>query len=341
MLRDHWRDAHPPDEVLNAACAGLTMQAAAPTRATRSSVANEHQEPKALMASPSKPKKTTAKRSAPKKRAAVLAVPDVGPVTLEQARALAGVSTAAPVARGPRRTLAVARSVPVPAPAEGPSPDAVAVERRKLRLEQHEERKQRTRDYKATMAIMKKRGVQGLEVPPAPSGTGRRRAPMAAAVPKPLQVLAEGDSWFDYPVPLFGGGIVPRLERLLGVPILNMAKAGDEVRFMLGVEERKLLSARLTAGCPAGGAWDVLLFSGGGNDIVSNPMALWIKDYDPALTPAQHIHATRFKAALALVQAGYEDLIEIRNRLSPSTHLVIHGYDFALPDGRGICHLGP
>ena len=54
------------------------------------------------------------------------------------------------------------------------------------------------------------------------------------------------------------------------------------MRYMLGVEERKLLSKHFTDGCPAGGPWDVLLFSGGGNDIVDNPMALWIKDFDPA-----------------------------------------------------------
>jgi hypothetical protein len=26
----------------------------------------------------------------------------------------------------------------------------------------------------------------------------------------PLQIFAEADSWFDYPVPFFGGGIIPR-----------------------------------------------------------------------------------------------------------------------------------
>ena len=46
---------------------------------------------------------------------------------------------------------------------------------------------------------------------------------------------------------------------------------------MLGVEERAILTEHLTNGCPAGGPWDVLLFSGGGNDIVGNPMALWVR----------------------------------------------------------------
>src|SRR4030095_120990 len=131
------------------------------------------------------------------------------------------------------------------------------------------------------------------------------------------------------------------LEKRLGVPILNLAKAGDEVRFMLGVEERRTLTKQFTGGCPAGGPWDVLLFSGGGNDIVDNPMALWVRDYSMGMSAARLIHEDRFENALALVRAGYEDLITMRDSLSPTTHLIFHGYDYAIPDGRGVCHLGP
>jgi hypothetical protein len=246
-----------------------------------------------------------------------------GPVTLEQARALAGVK--APASRGAKRALAV-----VP-----PSPATVGLERRTLRKKQELERKQRIKDYKATLTIMKKRGVKGL-APRQPKGG---RAPRQAA--RPLQVFAEGDSWFDYPVPFFGGGIIPRLEDRLGVPILNLAKAGDEVRYMLGVKERKLLIQQFTRGCPAGGPWDAMLFSGGGNDIVDNPMALWIRDFNAGVPPTALIHQARFDAALTLVRAGYEDLIALRDALSPQTHLFFHGYDFAIPDGRGVCFLGP
>lgn len=215
--------------------------------------------------------------------------------------------------------------------------EAAGRQRRRKERVQSQERARRIREYAATMKLLKTHGVKRP-----PSKAAKRGAPAAkGGVFKPLQIFAEGDSWFEYPVPLFGGSIIPRLERRLGVPILNLAKAGDEVRYMLGVKERKLLAKQLGKGCPAGGPWDVLLFSGGGNDIVDNPMALWIKDYDPTLTPAQHIHPTRFAAALALVQAGYEDLIRLRDTLSPGTHLVLHAYDFAIPDGRGICSLGP
>ena len=127
---------------------------------------------------------------------------------------------------------------------------------------------------RGALAIMKRRGVKGLGSKP------KKGAPAAKAPARPLQVFDEGDSWFDYPVPLFGGGVIPRLEDRIGVPILNLAKAGDEVRYMLGVQERRLLIEQLTHRCPAGGAWDAMLFSGGGNDIVDNPMALWVRRED-------------------------------------------------------------
>jgi hypothetical protein len=285
--------------------------------------------------------KPAAKTSAPRKRKAAGAAKPVarprkaptvgGPVTLEEARSLAR-------AKQPKRALRRTPAAPRATAA------TVGEERQRLEQQQRAERERRMREYKDTIEIMKRRGARRA----APKGAakraakGRRRGPGAPAAGfQPLQVFAEGDSWFDYPPFLIKGGIIPRLERRLGVPILNLASAGDEVRFMLGVEQRRRLAELLTQGCPAGGPWDALLFSGGGNDIVHNPMALWVRDFDPAIPPAGHIHQPRFDAALGLVRAGYEDLITLRDKLSPTTHLVFHGYDFAIPDGRGICHLGP
>lgn len=161
---------------------------------------------------------------------------------------------------------------------------------------------------------------------------------------RPLHVLAEGDSWFKYPVPGFGGGVITRLGKLIGVPILNVAEPGDEVRFIAGARQRAEMIDRMITG-PGGRAdgarWDVLLFSGGGNDIVDEPLALWLRDYDPAVSPEKLIDQARFDAALSIVKAGYEDLIGIRDRYSPDTFVVFHEYDYPVPDGRGLCWLGP
>lgn len=259
-------------------------------------------------------------------------VPASGPLTLEQARTLASVKR---LYQGAPQPLAAA--VAGPAAPEPATVRSVARERQRLDKAQGAEIAQRVRDYKAVMTLLKDRGARG----PGRGGAGADPLAAAAAGFVPLQVLAEGDSWFHYPPFIRTGGLVPRLERRLGVPILSLATAGDEVRFMLGVKQYRILAGHLRDGCPAGGAWDVLLFSGGGNDIVDNPMALWLKDWNPALPPEAHLNAQRFAAALALVRAGYEDMIVLRDRLSPTTQLVFHGYDFAIPDGRNVCFTGP
>jgi hypothetical protein len=285
------------------------------------------------MAQAKKPRKTAKRAKSTKSTAAQQ--PATGPVTLEEARALAK----AKLTTRPKGAKAVARKAIAPRTTHA----SVGAEREKLRERQRREVEMRVEEYKATIAIMKKRGARKAR--PKVKGVAKTmkvaKGPTAEEAFAPLQILAEGDSWFDYPVPFFGGSIVPRLEDRLGVPILNLAKAGDEVRYMLGVEERTLLAEHLTNGCPGGGPWDVLLFSGGGNDIVDNPMALWVRDWDPAKPPVELVHRERFDAALGLIRAGYEDLIDMRNHLSPNTHLVFHAYEFAIPDGRGICNMGP
>lgn len=270
-------------------------------------------------------KKTTAKKA---KITPSTAMSDESvPLTLEEAQAVVR-------AKHPLRAARRVGAQKVP-----PSPNDVGKERQRLEKKEDEERGVARREYIDTMKLLKARGVRRE----ATAVSGRRRAAVSktASVFTPLQVMAEGDSWFKYPVPLFGGGIVPRLQKRLGVPILNLAAAGDEVRFMLGVKQRARLARSLQEGCPAGGSWDVLLFSGGGNDIVDDPMALWVRDWRKGASPQDLIHQPRFDAALAQVRAGYEDLIALRDALSPSTHLVFQEYDFPLPDGRGVCNHGP
>ncbi len=62
------------------------------------------------------------------------------------------------------------------------------------------------------------------------SGIEVLRALAPAAGKRPLRILAEGDSWFDYPLPWpQGDGVIYQLQDLLGYPIDNMAHWGEEL----------------------------------------------------------------------------------------------------------------
>lgn len=229
-------------------------------------------------------------------------------------------------------------SIAIAAPTEV---EDVANERRALEQSQRAERERRIDEYEAAYKLLQERGVKGLEGTAGSAGPKRRRATVSGTRLGVLRAFAEGDSWFDYPAHLLKRGLIPRLEKRLGIPILNLAQAGDETRFMLGVKQRQIITQKLKAGAPDGQPWELLLFSGGGNDIVAEPLALWLNDYRPGLSSNQLLNGPRFASALGLVRAAYEDLIAIRDAHSPGTQLVFHAYDFAIPYGKGICHLGP
>lgn len=264
------------------------------------------------------------------------ALTGTGPLSLPEALKL--VQGAAPVRTARRRAAAVEVKA---------TQASVAQERQALDDQVDREHQRRIEEYQAVMKLLESRGIKELTEPVA-AASGRRgggppAAPAiaAAAALPPLRIFAEGDSWFDYKAFILRGGLIPRLQKRLGVPILNLARAGDEVRNMLGVKERQVLTTQLANGYQPGKPWDVLLFSGGGNDIVGDPMALWVDEFNPAVPAEQLLNEQRFTAALRLVQSAYEDLIQLRNRHSPSTLLILHSYDFAIPDGRGVCGYGP
>ena len=121
------------------------------------------------------------------------------------------------------------------------------------------EKQQAARERKARIAAYLK------TIPPKP----RARFALAGA-PQPPRVLADGDSWFDYPWILgTDGGVIDHLQNLSGVNILNTAHYGDSVEEMLGVAKRQRIESLLK-----NPGFDILLFSGGGNDIAGVPMML-------------------------------------------------------------------
>lgn len=164
------------------------------------------------------------------------------------------------------------------------------------------------------------------------------RIGVEAAAVRPLNIFAEGNSWFDYPFPLpFGGDVVDKIEDLATIKplVLNLAHHGDMSTEMLGVAQRKRIIQNL--GNPANGRFDAILFSGGGNDLVGDLFCLWLNDKTPGLAPAYGVNRPRLAAIMGVVQAAFEDLVAIRNAANPDIVIFVHAYDFVFPDGRPVC----
>ncbi len=152
----------------------------------------------------------------------------------------------------------------------------------------------------------------------------------------PPRVMADGDSWFDYPeILLTSGGVIDHLESISGVDILNTAHYGDSVEQMLGLEKRQRIEALLK-----NPGFDILLFSGGGDDIAGDQFCLWLKP-DTGGGAAAAVDTGRLQEILGIVEDGYRDLINIRDRCAPDCWIVTHSYDFPKPSDKGVCGIGP
>jgi hypothetical protein len=152
------------------------------------------------------------------------------------------------------------------------------------------------------------------------------------------RIFAEGDSWFKYPL---GDAVISQLEGLIGTPIANFAWPGAESRQLLGVHEREEIERRLRDGPEKGKKFDILLFSGGGDDIVGDPMVLFLNRYDPKHPQNPILNTDRFNKILDLVMDAYRDLVSLRNQHSSDTLIVGHVYDYAWATGIGACGYGP
>lgn len=169
----------------------------------------------------------------------------------------------------------------------------------------------------------------------------------ASGGPTPLSLIAQGDSWFDYPLPILAPSDV--IAHLLSMPlsptILSLAHYGEAAEDMLGLRKLRMLKEQLED-VEHNGAFDAILFSGGGNDLVGDQFRLWINDSTTvAGDAAKALREDRTADILGVVQAAYEDLAAMRDKIAAEQHrsipIFVHAYDYAIPSGIGVCGVGP
>lgn len=172
-------------------------------------------------------------------------------------------------------------------------------------------------------------------------GLASPRAGLSASVALAVRrtIIAEGDSWFDYP---FVPDIIDCLRGDHGFRVIKHAQAGDTLENM--VRGMRFSPMNDYAPLPCGidavmadlrrtGA-RALVFSGGGNDIAGDEFGQFLEHAGSGLPlfrrdHADHLINTVFKGC-------YLRLIDLAEQASPGVRIFTHGYGYPHPDGRGI-----
>ena len=148
-------------------------------------------------------------------------------------------------------------------------------------------------------------------------------------------LVAEGDSWFR----LLGSDVLDELEDL-GYDVESVAHPGDTVESMAYLEGQiKKLARVLNRLANRKRPPRAILLSGGGNDITGDVLAFLLNHRYAGL---ETLNEEMLKGLIDVrLFAAYDQLVSLIDELNARlfrrpVRIVVHGYDYAVPDGRGF-----
>lgn len=164
--------------------------------------------------------------------------------------------------------------------------------------------------------------------------------------PDRLNIVSDGDSWFAYPSQWMPIGGKTNLIDYISSAIrgkanfLDMASNGDEaVDILSGKQKHKIIDQlRWHEKNAERKPVDLLLISGGGNDVVGeNDFERFIRSpYQPGYVTAQDcIQIDRLARKIEQVKLAYLELLDIRDQYSSDTLVITHCYDYPYPSLKG------
>ncbi len=161
---------------------------------------------------------------------------------------------------------------------------------------------------------------------------------LSASLETSSQVLvAEGDSWFDYP----GTDVLEELEDGFGYEVRSVAHRGDTIESMAyGKKQLDKLTRMLLKVQSSGQIPKAILISGGGNDIAGHELEVLLNHQRSGLGPLNEPILTGLidirlkKAHLHLMHTVTQLCHKIFESDVPIS-ILVHGYDYPVPDGRG------
>jgi len=193
----------------------------------------------------------------------------------------------------------------------------------------------RAKELKRRTSALKRR-MKALRLKKAPALIAPKLIRAAGGPGSAGVLLAEGDSWFDYPL----NDILRLLEDHHGYDVESVAHKGDRVEDMAyGSGQLEEFTRRIEKLLRQNVIPQAILLSGGGNDIAGQEFGMLINH---ALSPVAGLNDQvlsgvideRIKFAYITILSAITQICQ--QRLNRTIKILIHGYDYPVPDGRGF-----
>ncbi|MGC4013366.1 MAG: SGNH/GDSL hydrolase family protein [Luteolibacter sp.] len=136
-----------------------------------------------------------------------------------------------------------------------------------------------------------------------------------------IRIVAEGDSWFEYPFLLYD--VIDHLMDRPELAIFCCSEAGDTVSNMLPAGEFYVPLQREQA--------KFFLFSGGGNDLVDGRGLRRFLKARSGAGSARDYFTPEYQTFMDGMKRQYETLFLRVLRQQPGVHIICHGYSDAVP----------
>lgn len=154
-------------------------------------------------------------------------------------------------------------------------------------------------------------------------------------------LVAEGDSWFDYP----GSDIIDMLEDNHGYDVEKVASYGDRIEEMAYTDgQLENFTKRIEKVLRRGNVPKAILLSAGGNDIAGDG---FVEFLNHSSAPNRGLNDQVVEEYIDVrIRNAYIHIISSVNkvcvdRCGLAVPIITHGYDYAVPDGRGYLWFGP
>ena len=177
---------------------------------------------------------------------------------------------------------------------------------------------------------------QSIVQPVQPADGEQQAAILRTISPPPGVLVAEGDSWFNYPL----HDVVHELEDQHEYDVVSVAHYGDLIEGMayekgqlleLARQIEKLMRRNIIP--------KAVLLSGGGNDVAGTEFGMLLNHAQSAvpgfnLNVVEGVINERIRTAYITILSEITGICE--GKIGKTIPILVHGYDYPVPDGRGF-----